>query len=75
MEQDAKLDIPSVSQVTQSSQSHNIAGNFNLARVSETYQDSERLDTIHPAQKYPNGYVISKRTVKRQRTGKKSAVT
>ena len=55
MEQDAELDIPSVSQVTQSSQSHNIAGNFNLARVSETYQDSERLDTIHPAQNDPNG--------------------
>ena len=55
MEQDAALDIPSAWQVTQSSQSHNIAGNFNLAGVSETQQDSERLDTIHPAQNNPDG--------------------
>ena len=54
MEQDAQLDFPSPPQVIQSSQSHDIAGNFNLAKVSETYQDSERLDTIHPAQNNPD---------------------
>ena len=75
MERDAQLDIPSPPQVTQSSQSHDVAENFNSAGVSETQQDSERIDTTHPMQKDPNGYAINKRTVKRQRTGKKSAVT
>ena len=75
MEQDAQLDFPSPPQVIQSSQSHDIAGNFNSAWVSETQQDLERLDTIHPMQKDPNGYAIIKRILERERTGNKSAVT
>ena len=51
MEQEAQLDIPSPPQGTQSSQSQDVAENFNIAGVSETQQNSERMDTIHPVQK------------------------
>ena len=69
MEREAQLDISSPPQGTQSSQSHDVAENFNSAGVSETQQDSERIDTIHPAQKDPKGYATNKRTVKQHRTG------